>query len=292
MSTERETTRIVRSWLETDGRTTLPDWVRNDVLDRLPSTPQRRSSRSARRFTDMNGYAKLLVAAAAVIAVTFVGINLLPGHTGPAAPPSPTPSLTPAPTATATPVPISNLPNSGPVLAGTYRVPNTNVHVTVPSGWDIVDGRDIRKNRDLPTEIGLLFWRPDIGVWPDACTSEAPSNTGPSADDLLAALRAQGSTDLSEPVAVTIGEIAAQHLVVSPSEGIDPSTCHDTLLHVWSSPTRNGNDFGVDTPEGVPIYVSETEAGRLVFTHSASPTAKAGDLAELDAMMKSMVYEK
>ena len=290
MSTDLDTARIVRSWLEEEGRTTLPDWIRDGVMDRLPTTPQRRSRRSAWRFTDMNGYAKLLVAAAAVIAVAFVGINLLPTKTGPAAQPSPTPSLTPAPTATAEP--ISNLPNRGPVPAGTYRVPSTKVHITVPSGWNIEDARDMRKNRDLPTEIALLFWRPDIGVWPDACTSEAPSNTGPTANDLLAALRAQGSTDVSEPVAVTFGEIEAQQLVVSPSAGIEPSACHDTLLHVWSSPTSNGNDFGVDTPEGLPIYVSETEAGRVVFTHFASPTATAEDLAELDAMMESMVYQK
>ena len=46
MSTDRDTTRIVRSWLE-EGRTTLPDWVRDDVLDRLPATPQRRSRGTA-----------------------------------------------------------------------------------------------------------------------------------------------------------------------------------------------------------------------------------------------------
>jgi hypothetical protein len=289
MSTERETTRIVRSWLETDGRTTLPDWVRSDVLDRLPSTPQRRSSRSAWRFTNMNGYAKLLVGAAAVIAVAVVGINLLPGQTGPAAPPSPTPSLTPAPTAT--PEPISNLPNSGPVAAGTYRVTSTNILITMPSGWDIVDGRDIRKNRDLPTEVTLLFWRPDIGVHADACKSNAPvAMTGPTADDLLAAVRAQASTDLSEPVDVTFGDIAAQQLTVSPSEGIEPSVCDNTLLQVWTSPTANGNWFGLTQP--ATFYVSETEAGRVVFMKGGSSDSPAEDVAELDAMMESMVYEK
>ena len=42
MSTDRDTTRIVRSWLE-EGATALPDRVLDAVLDQVPTTPQRRS---------------------------------------------------------------------------------------------------------------------------------------------------------------------------------------------------------------------------------------------------------
>ena len=42
MSTDRDTTRIVRSWLE-EGVTELPDRVLDAVLDQLPATPQRRA---------------------------------------------------------------------------------------------------------------------------------------------------------------------------------------------------------------------------------------------------------
>ena len=41
MSTDRETTRIVRSWLE-EGATALPDRVLDAVLDQVPTTRQRR----------------------------------------------------------------------------------------------------------------------------------------------------------------------------------------------------------------------------------------------------------
>ena len=50
MSTDRDTTRIVRSWLE-EGVTALPDRVLDAVLDQVPATPQRRSWWPARRFT-------------------------------------------------------------------------------------------------------------------------------------------------------------------------------------------------------------------------------------------------
>ena len=42
MTTDRETTRIVRSWLQL-GVDRLPERVLDAVLDVLPATPQRRS---------------------------------------------------------------------------------------------------------------------------------------------------------------------------------------------------------------------------------------------------------
>ena len=53
MSTDRDVTRIVRSWLE-EGATALPDRVLDAVLDQLPATPQRRAWWPARRFREMN----------------------------------------------------------------------------------------------------------------------------------------------------------------------------------------------------------------------------------------------
>ena len=65
MSTDRDTTRIVRSWLE-EGVTALPDRVLDAVLDQIPATSQRRAWWPARRFRDMNTPFKLAMAAAAV----------------------------------------------------------------------------------------------------------------------------------------------------------------------------------------------------------------------------------
>ena len=93
MSTDRETTLAVRSWLE-EGVTRLPDRVLDSVLDQVPATPQRRSWWPARRFNDMKTYAKLIAAAAAVLVVAFVGYQLLPRNGGiggqPTVAPSPT----------------------------------------------------------------------------------------------------------------------------------------------------------------------------------------------------------
>ena len=45
MSTDRDVTQSVRSWLE-DGVTRLPDNILDAVLDELPTTPQRRATRT------------------------------------------------------------------------------------------------------------------------------------------------------------------------------------------------------------------------------------------------------
>lgn len=95
MSTDRETTRIVRSWLE-EGVTALPDRVLDTVLDQLPATPQRRSWWPTWRSNRMNTYAKLLAAAAAVLVVAVVGYQFLPRGGGPGGQPTITPSPSPA----------------------------------------------------------------------------------------------------------------------------------------------------------------------------------------------------
>lgn len=75
MSTGRDVTRIVRSWLD-EGVTVLPDRVLDHVLDRVPSTPQRRLMWAARRFVTMNTFTRFGLAAAAVIVAAAVGIGL------------------------------------------------------------------------------------------------------------------------------------------------------------------------------------------------------------------------
>jgi hypothetical protein len=70
VSTDRETTLAVRSWLE-DGVSRLPDRVLDVVLDQVPATPQRRSGWPARRIALLP---RIWPAVAAVTAVFAIGV--------------------------------------------------------------------------------------------------------------------------------------------------------------------------------------------------------------------------
>lgn len=96
MSTDRDITSIVRSWLD-EGVTVLPDRVLDAVLDQVPTTPQRRPSWLARRLPIVNNPSvRYGIAAVAVIAAVILGLNVLqPDVGGPRPTPSPTPEATP-----------------------------------------------------------------------------------------------------------------------------------------------------------------------------------------------------
>jgi hypothetical protein len=317
MSTERDTTRIVRSWLE-EGRTTLPDWVRDDVMDRLPSTPQRRSRGTARRFLTMPTAAKTAIAAAAVILVAVGAFALLPRESGPGAP-GPTPTTAPTTNPTAEPsAAISFVPPSGRIDPGTYRMgEDASIVLTIPEGWfarnestdrrgpsesSYPTGTDIRKHREglgvdgpeapdlsQPGEQQIWVDASDlIRAYPDACDSSTeilPEPAGPTVDDLVSALRAQEGSDTSEPVNVTVGGRQVQRFEITSDEAIDVSTCQDGTARVWYS-----DAYGfMHAP--ATVYMVQTDAGRIVFGFGHADDTSAADIAELDAIVDSMVIE-
>jgi hypothetical protein len=95
MKSERDTTRIVRSWLE-DGSTAMPDRVFDAVLSELPSTPQRRGW-SPWRYLNMKPMIALGAGAAVIVVAVLLGNGFLPGDTNVGGPP--TSSNSPLPTA-------------------------------------------------------------------------------------------------------------------------------------------------------------------------------------------------
>ena len=165
MNPERDTTRIVRSWLE-NGVTDLPDRVLDPVLDQLPSTPQRRHRWQARRSPRMNATLKIVSAAAAVVVVGVIGLNLLPGSALPGVGAVATASPSPSPTASASGgsgAVESVALRAGPLEAGRYHIdlelqdssasadgtptPGGVARVTfdIPNGWTGFEGWAINK---------------------------------------------------------------------------------------------------------------------------------------------------
>ena len=124
--TENDFDRTARLWLE-DGPTVLSDRALLAALDEIHVTRQRRAWWPARRQPDMNSnIVRLGLAAAAVVALAFVGIRLLPPRDSAGVHPvRAAPSLSasasspsPAPSPTASPMPL----HGGLLAPGTYLI--------------------------------------------------------------------------------------------------------------------------------------------------------------------------
>ena len=97
MSAERDSTRIVQSWLEA-GSTAIPDRVLDAVLAELPSRPQRRPRWSLWRTLEMKPIIPVAVGAAAVLLAIVLGSHFLPSDPtvgGPTTSPAPSPTAQP-----------------------------------------------------------------------------------------------------------------------------------------------------------------------------------------------------
>jgi hypothetical protein len=141
MSTDRETTRIVRSWLE-DGVTQLPDTILDAVLDELPTTSQRRATWwPARRLSTMNTTLKFGLAAAVVAVAALIGINYLaspsvggPGPSDATATSDPTASPEPSASPPATDEPTES-PAAAPPLTQSFTSTMHGISASYPEGW-------------------------------------------------------------------------------------------------------------------------------------------------------------
>lgn len=251
MTTERDPrTRIVLSWLREDAHENAERMLLR-ALDEVDTTPQRRSWWPAWRFTDMNNIAKVLIAAAAVVVVAVVGINLLPARDGvggvPAVSPSPSPS--PSPAAAPSPSPAAAFPPVGPLAIGTHTAVRDGVPLSfvVPSsGWTSEEpGNAIAKGEiEQPDGSTIVFWpsAPE-NVYSDPC-AHTPLSPPPGASPagLAAAVAAIPGTDLvTGPSSVTIDGRPAQHVVLTIREDID---CDPRDAYLWYDESAGGATGG------------------------------------------------
>jgi hypothetical protein len=137
VSTDRDVTRIVRSWLNEDAHEDA-DRILNLVLDEIDTTPQRSASWLARRFPGMNtNIARLGVAAAVAVLAAVIGIELLGPNVGNT--PQPTPSAMSSPTLAPTGRSLLDSPVPGDLPAGDYYLDlpayPARIDFAVPEGW-------------------------------------------------------------------------------------------------------------------------------------------------------------
>jgi hypothetical protein len=295
MQTERDLTRTVRSWLRTDEHESA-DRVLDDVLALLDATPQRRSWWPARRFADMNTFAKLLIAAAAVVVVAFVGINFLPRSGGdvgvtPIATPSPSPSPTPSPA----PTPEAVFPPAGQLAVGSRHamslegVPFT---FSVPtSDWLSNGSFGIDKSAGVgPDGAGFIFWNDaPTGVFADPCAALKGPSVGPSVADLAAAVAAVPGTDLvSAPADVTVGGYPAKLVVLTVPENVD---CDANSFHLWYAPSADQARYATALGSTIRVWIIDVDGTTVWIDGETYKGAGPKPGQEIQQIVDSIQFE-
>lgn len=292
MTTDRETLQRMAAWLE-DGRTALPDRVLDAVLEQLPSKPQRRPRWPARRVSDMSAFAKFAIAAAAVLAVAFVGYNLLaPGGTsnvGGVAPLS-TPSSTQSPAPTALPV------HEGALDPGTYRSTSAGSFTfTVPAGWTGMTNAFVahKGGSDFgsPSDVTMTVWEL-THVYADSCDWEGTLVEARTPEALVEALAAQRGHETAGPTEVTLGGYPATRFEFSVPSSVNTSDCYSDINRLWPGPGPNEDQgLPIDPGQTTTVYVVDVDGEGRVVGAIQRPESSAADVAELDAVVQSLRFE-
>jgi hypothetical protein len=275
MSSERDETRIVKSWLE-DGVTVLPDRVLDAVLDQLPATPQRRTIWLARNFT------MRLALAAAVVLALVLGIRFL---SGPMVGSNTEPTPTPPPPASASPI---SLPGATwPLAAGTYSLPDFPLAITfmVPAGWDSCSDSLVEQSVcNTPTgpqfESRVSFVIVDNVVADPCSPGDEPLDppVGPSVDDLVAAISSLAGFKATAPLDLTVDGYNGKRFTLTAPR--NPG-CE---LKTWSTKDRTN---GVSPAEVNLLQVLDVEGTRLVIAGTYYPDQPAA--AELRAAVEQIL---
>ena len=289
MSTDRDTTRIVRSWLRAEENESA-DRVLGTVLDRLDTTPQRRAtSWPVRRLPELNTTAKLALGAAAVVVAALLGINfLLPGgpNTG-----GPGPSLAPEPSVTPGPTPAA-LHAADPLEPGVYVVrpltsnPALAVTFTVPDGWQALDARSLVPLGDDSTEGpdgAALTFSEVSGIYSDPCDSfgSPDVDAGSTAEDLADAFGAQSAYEASVTDITLDGYSGKQVELQLPSE-FDATCRRDEYVVFGGGPYAQGTD------NRFHFTILDVESSRLVIFSQDFAGTPASIKADLQSIVDSI----
>jgi hypothetical protein len=290
MSSERDVTRVVESWLE-EGPALLPDPILDAVVDQLPATHQRRAGWLARRSPIMNSnIARLGLAAAAVVAAAVLGFSLLRGASNVGGPGA---TATPSPRATAltSPTPESSQIGwlSGDVAPGRYDVEVNGIafsFAVAESGWGIDPNYGMLERGPHPPSDPAYRWIAFFNdfdqVATDPCNGLAET-VGPTVDDFATALTTIPGTDAEGPTDVTVGGLPAKLVVLTIHDDI---TCPVNTFYLYGQDSAYPNSLASVIRE----WVLEVN-GKRYQIHADQAAPDDAITAEIERIIGSILFE-
>jgi hypothetical protein len=288
MSTDRDTTRLVRSWLE-EGVTRLPDRVLDAVLDEVPTTPQRQPMRLPWRSSPMTPAFKGVLASAAVVAAVAVALTALtPGG------PGGHPNETPVPTASATvalptPSPFGKRVTIGPPF-------ERAVEVTVPNDWtpNTQKAGQFDFSGASGPYVGFFLidsvykdpCHPELGVQPLVAGGLGHSDPPPSQLDgsrIVLQLQELAGFDATTPTSISIDGLPAERLTLT--NAIDTATAGCTNGQLLPLFIARGTDVSTNGGTTVDFYVIQSAVASYLVV---AAEGEAGDQQLIDRIVASI----
>lgn len=257
----------------------------------------------------MNKFLAMALAAAAVVVIAVIALNLLPGSPAPGGEPSTTSEPTAAEPSTSAWV---GLPDGPFVVTGTDDPVQVTVNIA-SSGWVHLPEFDALSKDDdgldAPESVGaaLLAWTWPAGtgfdVYGDPCqwSTTVPETPATTPDEFAAAFAAQASTDATAPVDVMVGGYAGKTI-----------TLHVPMAYEVPGATREeefgdcDNDiFGFYGVEGEPeparnaqgpgqideLWILDVNGAIVILDAAYGPATPAELVEELRTLAQSATFE-
>jgi hypothetical protein len=253
----------------------------------------------------MNSITKFAIAAAAVIVVALIGINLLPrtGGTNVGGPPvtaspsiSASPSLSASPTLAASPT-VAAFPPDGPLAVGRHTLTRGDVTFSVEltkPGWSSSIGYFFTK--DGPVDAAwssVLFWDPSPkGVFAEPCAGAAKAESGASTAALAADVAALNGAELVHaPTDTTVGGHPAKRVTIRIPEDA-PCQAGEGGFYLWYADLANGDArYVTKLGDTMDMWIVDVDGTRLVIDTERVKGAKPAITQELEAIIGSIRFE-
>jgi hypothetical protein len=162
----------------------------------------------------------------------------------------------------------------------------------VPAGWVISDGR-VAKHLDQRDEVAFSAWTVDQ-VYADPCHWQGGVlASAPGAQDFATRLHDQAGRNPSAVTEATLGGVPAFRVQLSTPAQLDLWLCDRREFRSWSELHVIDGANSHDAPGQVDaVYVVDVDRRPLVIDAAHMPAASKQDLAELEAILTSMIIDR
>ena len=289
MTAPRDPDVLIRAFLD-EGQTDLPDRAFDAVRRDIHHTRQRMVL-GPWREPRMSIFARVAIAAAAVVAVGLAWVTFGPARNGIGTQPTPTPS----PTASPRGLPFGDqelplVPGASYITADPFLV---RVTFTAPDGWVGRLGAQYLAftnptGRDAPA-YGVVFGIFDK-VAADPCNYDRGFKgalPGSSVDALVTALTAVPGLEASTPIDVTVDGYAGKQLTLTAPASFEGCTLSPNGDYaVWQLGMDTNNPFIAGQRDR--LWILEVDGQRLVIDLPEAPDQSAQERADAQAVFDSI----